>query len=218
MIKVQVVSHETVERFTQEHCFLRKVLLIPVVLKWRMERNTDGMILTLYNNGRTQTKTCRSTNLSTADFSWTDMRSKLGLRGERPKVDKVQDNSFRRLFYDINKYVLIFFSRESWLYIRWVPRTAPLSPFTATVSPHSKSQTKRLLSIGLLHVMRHSSAVAEVRQTWYSIQMEHTVAQLVVAQRYKPGRSRVQFPKVSLEFFIDTTLPATLWRWGWLSL
>jgi hypothetical protein len=32
------------------------------------------------------------------------------------------------------------------------------------------------------------------------------------------GRPRVWFPMVSLEFFIDTILPATLWPWGLLSL
>jgi hypothetical protein len=32
------------------------------------------------------------------------------------------------------------------------------------------------------------------------------------------GRSHVQFPMVSLEFFTDIILPATLWPWGWLSL
>jgi len=32
------------------------------------------------------------------------------------------------------------------------------------------------------------------------------------------GRSQVRFPMVSLKFFIDITLPAALWPWGWLSL
>ena len=32
------------------------------------------------------------------------------------------------------------------------------------------------------------------------------------------GRSRVRFPTVSLDFFIDIILPAAQWLWGRLSL
>jgi len=32
------------------------------------------------------------------------------------------------------------------------------------------------------------------------------------------GKSRVRFPLVSLEFFIDIILPAAVWPWGFLSL
>ena len=52
----------------------------------------------------------------------------------------------------------------------------------------------------------------------YTFLMGHAVAQLVEALRYKSERSRVQFPVVSMEFFIDIILPAALWPWGWLSL
>ena len=45
----------------------------------------------------------------------------------------------------------------------------------------------------------------------------YAVAQLVEALR-QVGRSRVRFPMVSLEFFIDIILPVALWPWGWLSL
>jgi len=31
------------------------------------------------------------------------------------------------------------------------------------------------------------------------------------------GRSRVRFPMVSMEFFINIKLTSALWPWGWLS-
>jgi hypothetical protein len=40
----------------------------------------------------------------------------------------------------------------------------------------------------------------------------HTLSRIL-----QDGRSRVRFPMVSLEFFIEIILPATLWSLGWLS-
>jgi hypothetical protein len=40
----------------------------------------------------------------------------------------------------------------------------------------------------------------------------HAMAKWVEALRYKPERSRVRFPMMSLKFFIDVILPAALLR------
>ena len=44
------------------------------------------------------------------------------------------------------------------------------------------------------------------------------MAKLVEATALQAGRSRVRFPMVSLEYFIDIILPAAIWPWGCLSL
>jgi hypothetical protein len=44
------------------------------------------------------------------------------------------------------------------------------------------------------------------------------VAQFVEVTVLQAGSSWVRLPMVSLQFFIDTILPATLWPWNRLSL
>ena len=57
---------------------------------------------------------------------------------------------------------------------------------------------------------------AQVILAWYiAVNMWSAVGWRTALQ---VGRSRVRFPMVSLEFFIDIILPAALWPWGRISL
>ena len=58
---------------------------------------------------------------------------------------------------------------------------------------------------------------------WYGTKFNittplHRVGAVGWGTALQTGRSRVRFPMVTLEFFIDIILPAALWPWGWLSL
>ena len=72
--------------------------------------------------------------------------------------------------------------------------------------PHyDLGNSKATSSLG--YILRQNAKLKEK----YIIFTGHAVAQSVEALRYKAGRSRVRFPMVSLEFFIDIILPAALW-------
>ena len=73
---------------------------------------------------------------------------------------------------------------------------------------HSIYSRYRLLGNGEIQVP--SSFCGRVIAKGRKHTVGHAVAHLVEAQSYKPGRSRVRFPMVSLEFFIDINLPAAL--------
>ena len=83
------------------------------------------------------------------------------------------------------------------------------------ISARSLSQPITLTTWkSLLHELHQADAL---RINTITRHIGHPVAQLVEALRYK-ARSRVRFPLVLLEFFIDIILPAALWTWSWLSL
>jgi hypothetical protein len=55
-----------------------------------------------------------------------------------------------------------------------------------------------------------------IRKQWDEPHTRNVI--LRIPQIPQTGRSRVRFPKVSLEFFSDTTLPVALWPCGRISL
>ena len=70
-----------------------------------------------------------------------------------------------------------------------------------------------------LQMSHNESAIrdtCEIWQSWYSMGARGGAVGWGTA--LQDGRSRVRFPMVSLEFFIDIILLAAVWPWGRLSL
>ena len=64
----------------------------------------------------------------------------------------------------------------------------------------------------------HCPPLPPRKYSWYLFLLGARCGAVGWGTALQVGRSRVRFPMVSLEFFIDIILPAKLWPWGWLSL
>ena len=84
-------------------------------------------------------------------------------------------------------------------------RGVTLAPHPLLVPWSWKSRAIPLLPLWTVRTVQNLSACTRVHFTFYLTALQ-------------AGRSRVRFPMVSLEFFIDIILPAALWPWGRLSL
>jgi len=71
-----------------------------------------------------------------------------------------------------------------------------------------------LLTLSHNFVTPKPSVYTDVKLYWPIYTSGHAVCAVVWGTALQAGRSRVRFPMVSLEFFIDIILPAALWPWG----
>jgi hypothetical protein len=87
---------------------------------------------------------------------------------------------------------------------------------------HASVQTNSYVTAGGFQMSAGvQKTLSDLRLMWLLvtiwIHLGHAVKQLVGALRYK-REVAVRFPVVPSKFFIDIILPATIWRWSWLSL
>ena len=64
----------------------------------------------------------------------------------------------------------------------------------------------------------HRPPLPHTKYSWYSCLWGVRGGAVRWGTALQAGRSRVRFPMVSLDFFIDIILPTAPWPWGWLSL
>ena len=91
------------------------------------------------------------------------------------------------------------------------PRTWALNASTLPLDHRSRLYTGYVCKIIVCNVTNTWSPKPEkysIISDFIAFKKRHEVTALQV------GRSRVPFPMLSLEFFIDEILPATLWPWG----
>ena len=91
--------------------------------------------------------------------------------------------------------------------IKYLVNTILMSPEVVTVKKRQSEDNNQKYQSCNLNGTTCKCLVTEIFTCSYTSEAGHAVAQLVEARRYKSRRSRVRFPTVSLEFFIDIILP-----------
>jgi hypothetical protein len=147
-------------------------------------------------------------------------------RNRRITALKIQSNKYWKLFawrLDIKLHRILYYCL-AWrkVSLAYVWHTAIRQHVTARVvealryKPEGRgfeSRPNNSTSCNCIIVVKQATNCVPVVITKKSTAFDraHAVA-------LQPGSSRVRFPMLLLEFFIDIILPAAIWRWGWLSL
>ena len=114
--------------------------------------------------------------------------------------------------------------RLSWIRRQYVPPKRLVTP------DYTASRPRRLIvaavrSANLIKLMNLLTILLQIHRTNAPNLIKITIILLGArggavgwGTALQTGRSRVRFPMVSLEFFIDIVLPAAFWPWGRLNL